>query len=130
MAKSPSKSKQNYAAVYKSSSRWQSNRKRKLLKQLKLQPDNEQVKLALENITYRRKTPKAQEWSKTAIQIAKLFKLFQGHVNPQIFSSNPKVQAAALMSHNNKQRTNEVKGKVNFTLGARAHDGKGNLIWG
>lgn len=130
MAKSPSKSKQNYASVYKSSSRWQSNRKRKLLKQLKLQPNNEQIKLALENIKYRRKTPKTQEWSKSAIEIAKLFTLFQGRVDPEIFSSNPKVQAAALMRHNSNRQYPEMNKKVSFSIGARAHDGKGNLIWG
>jgi hypothetical protein len=130
LAKSPSKSQQNYSALYKSSNRWQSNRKRKLLKQLKLQPDNEQIKLALENIKYRRKTPKTQEWSKTDIQIAKLFKEICGYVDTNIFSSNPKVQASALAAHKSKKQTKEITGKVSFTLGARAHDGRGNLIWG
>lgn len=131
MAKSASKSKQNYSAVYKSSNRWQSNRKRKLLKQLKLQPDNEQVKLALENIKYRRGTPKTQEWSKSDIRTAKLFKMFSGYVDRNIFSSNPKVQAFALSKHSPKTRDfKEIPGKVSFSIGARAHDGKGNAVWG
>lgn len=131
MAKSPSKSRQNYASVYKSSNRWQSNRKRKLLKQLKLQPNNEQVKLALENIKYRRKTPKTQEWSKTDIETARLFKLFSGYVDRDIFSSNPKVQAAALAKHSPKLEHKKLPtGKVSFSIGARAHDGKGNRVWG
>lgn len=130
MAKSASKSRQNYAALYKSSNRCQSNRKRKLLKQLKLQPNNEQVKLALENIKYRRKTPKTQEWTKTEIHLAKLFKQFCGYVDNNIFSSNPKIQASAILAHKSKKQLPLPTGKVSFSLGARAHDGRGHNVWG
>ena len=105
------------------------NRKRKLLKQLKLQPNNEQVKDAITNIKYRRKTPKGQEWSKTDITIAKLFKEFSGRADWDLFSSNPKVQAAAISKHSTKSFHNLPQGKVSFTLGARAHDGAGILVW-
>lgn len=124
-----SKSKTAYFSMYKSTSKWQSNRKRKLLKQLKLQPNNEQVKDALTNIKYRRKAPGQKAmWSKTNIQIAKLFKMFTGKVNPDLFSSNPKTQAFALMQKSDKVHV-KVDGKVSFSLGARAHDTTGRLVW-
>jgi hypothetical protein len=116
-------------ASAKSASTAEINRKRKLLKQLKLQPNNEQVKDALVNIKYRRKTPKTQEWSKTDIHIAKLFKEFTGRADWDLFSSNPKVQAAAIAKHSTKDFHNLPKSKVTFSLGARAHDKYGNLVW-
>jgi hypothetical protein len=125
-----SKSKTSHYSNYKSSSRWQSNRKRKLLKQLKLQPNNEQLKDALVNIKYRRKTPGQKAmWSKTNIQIAKLFKLFTGAANIDLFSSNPKTQAFALMQKTDNKHGVKVDGKVSFSLGARAHDTRGRLVW-
>lgn len=107
----------------------EANRKKKLLKLLKQQPNNEQIKDALVNIRYRRKTPKTQEWSKTDIHIAKLFKMFSGRADWDLFSSNPKVQAAALAMHSTKSFANLPEGKVSFLLGARAHDKYGNLVW-
>ena len=125
-----SKSKTSYYNNYKASSKWQSNRKRKLLKQLKLQPNNEQVKDALVNIKYRRKTPSQKAmWSKTNIQIAKLFKLFTGTVSVDLFSSNPKTQTFTLMQKTDNKHRVKVDGKVSFSLGARAHDTRGRLIW-
>ena len=47
-----SKSKQNYSAMYKSTTRWATNRKLKLTRLLKQQPNNEQIKDALANIKY------------------------------------------------------------------------------
>jgi len=123
------KSKTPATTSAKGSSTAEINRKRKLLKQLKLQPNNEQLKDALTNIKYRRKTPKGQEWSKTQIHIAKLFKQFTGRADWDLFSSNPKVQAAAIAMHSKKDFSNLPQGKVSFTLGARAHDGQGNLVW-
>lgn len=113
----------------KSSGTMEANRKRKLLKLLKQQPNNEQIKDALTNIKYRRKTPKTQEWSKTDIQTAKLFKTFTGRADWDLFSSNPKVQAAAIARHSTKDFRNLPEGKVSFLLGARAHDKYGNLVW-
>jgi hypothetical protein len=125
-----SKSKTSYYSSYKASSKWQSNRKRKLLKQLALQPNNEQIKDALVNIKYRRKTPGQKAmWSKTNIQIAKLFKLFTGAASVDLFSSNPKTQAFALMQKTDNKHRVKVDGKVSFSLGARAHDTRGHLIW-
>lgn len=130
VAKTSSKSKQNQYASYKSSNRMQTNRKRKLLKLLKQQPNNEQIKQALLNIKYRRKTPKTKEWSKTDIKTAKLFKLVTGRADWDLFNSNPKVQAAAIAVHSKKDFSNIPQGKVSFQLGARAHDKYGNLVWG
>lgn len=124
------KNKTPASTTTKSASTAEINRKRKLLKQLKLQPNNEQVKDALNNIKYRRKTPKGQEWSKTDIAIAKLFKEFNGRADWDLFSSNPKVQAAAISKHSAKDFRNIPDGKVSFTLGARAHDKYGKLVWG
>lgn len=115
--------------VTKSAGTMEANRKRKLLKLLKQQPNNEQIKDALVNIKYRRKTPKNQEWSKTDIQTAKLFKQFTGRADWDLFSSNPKVQAAAIAMHSKKDFRNLPEGKVSFSLGARARDKYGNLVW-
>lgn len=123
------KNKTPASAAAKGPGTAETNRKRKLLKLLKLQPNNEQIKDALTNIKYRRKTPKGQEWSKTDITIAKLFKEFNGRADWDLFSSNPKVQAAAISKHSGKDFHNLPQGKVSFTLGARAHDGAGNLVW-
>jgi IS30 family transposase len=130
VAKSGSKSQEGYYSSYKAHSKWQSNRKRKLEKLLKTQPNNEQIKHALKNLKYRRKVPGANSiWSKQNIQVAKLFKLFTGFASHDLFSSNPQVQAAALMARKDTPKHKVPEGKVNFSLGARAHDSKGNLIW-
>lgn len=116
--------------MYKTSQRWKSNRERRLKKLLTLNPNNKQIAQAIKDLSYRRKTPgNIGSWSKTNIQIAKLFKLFVGRVDKDIFSSNPKVQATALMLHGKQQYTAPA-GKVDFTLAARAHDKRGQLVWG
>lgn len=130
MANSTSKSQQGYYSNYKANSRWKTNRERKLKKLQKLQPNNSQITEALKNISYRRKKPATTgQWSKTNIQVAKLFKLFTGMANPGLFSSNEKVRSAAVYLRSNRQYK-QVEGKVSFQLGARAHDKFGNLVWG
>jgi hypothetical protein len=130
MASSGSKAKQAYAALYKSSTRWATNRKIKLTRVLKQQPNNEQIKDALANIKYRRHTPTTKTvWSHSNIRIAKLFKEFTGRASADLFSSNPKVQFAALMYRPDADKLGVIEGRVNFSLGARAHDAKGNFIW-
>ena len=127
---SVSKSKQAYSALYKSSTRWATNRKIKLTRVLKQQPNNEQVKDALANIKYRRHTPNSKTvWSHGNIRLAKLFKEFTGRASADLFSSNPKVQSAALAYRPDADKLKVIEGKVNFSLGARAHDSKGDLIW-
>ena len=130
MASSGSKAKQAYAALYKSSTRWATNRKIKLTRVLKQQPNNEQVKDALANIKYRRQTPTTKTvWSHGNIRLAKLFKEFTGRASVELFSSNPKVQSAALAYRPDWENVKVIEGKVSFSLGARAHDSKGNFVW-
>lgn len=127
--KSSSKSQEAYYSMYKTSQRWKSNRERRLKKLLQQHPNNKQIAQAIKDLSYRRKTPgTVGSWSKTNIYIAKLFKEFVGRVDKDIFSSNPKLQAPALMLHG-KQPIKSPAGKVDFTLAARAHDKRGSLVW-
>lgn len=97
---------------------------------LKQQPNNEQVKDALVNAKYRRRTPGQNSiWNATNIRIAKLFKEFTGRASHELFSSNPKTAAAAMSMHSNTSNLKVIEGRVSFSLGARAHDAKGNLVW-
>lgn len=107
MAKSRSKNQQNLYSVYKSQNRQAANRKRKLLKLQKAQPNNEQIKKALDNIKYRRCTPKVPTWSHTAIQKVMLFKTFTKG------------------KHTNVPN---MPDKDMFKLKSRAHI-KGELVW-
>lgn len=90
------KSKEAYGQRYKANKTQEVNRKRKLLKQQKLQPNNEQVTLALTNIGYRRQTPKVRKWSSSLRQTAQLFKLFGGRFDLEFVSPDPKVSQSAL----------------------------------
>lgn len=95
--KSKSQSRTLQSTKYKTERRWESNRRRKLERALKDNPNNaEAITLALKNINYRRKTPKTSFWSKTNIAIAKVYKEFTGKVNMDMFSSNEKVSLPAL----------------------------------
>lgn len=126
-----SKSKEAYFASYKNSSRWKSNRERRLMKALLKNPNNKQIEQAISNLRYRRGNAGgvAGKWSKTNIRLAQLFKLFVGHASHNLFSSNPKLQGEALSKHMRGVRPN-VSGKVSFSLGARAHDKRGQAVWG
>ena len=109
------------------SNQWEINRKRKLEKQLKLQPNNKQVELALENIHRRRKTPTNREWSKSWIRIAKLFKMFAGRFDRNIMSSNQAVAAAALQKPGKfaQQKPSIIVSDKNFfSIAARIQGGK------
>jgi hypothetical protein len=121
--------KNKAAASTNSTGKAETNRKIKLLRLLKQQPNNEQIKDALANIKYRRKKPKTQEWSKTAIRLAKLFKEFSGRADRELFSNNPKIQSAALSKQVQRTGFKLPEGKVSFLLGARAHDKYGKLVW-
>ena len=79
-----------------------------------------------------RKKPVTPFWSHTMIREAKLFKEFTGKVDKNIFSSIDSVRGNARL-HSTRADWSQIKlpqGKVNFTLGARAHDKQGRLIWG
>ena len=130
MAKAVGKSKQGYYSNYKANSKWKTNRERKLKKLMRKQPNNLQLAEALKNIKYRRRTPgTVGQWSKTNIQVAKLFKLFTGMASHDLFSSNEKIRSAALALHGSTQYP-KIEGRVSFQLGARGHDKLGNLVWG
>lgn len=95
--KKKSKSRESYAAAYKSSGREATNRKKRLLRTLKQQPNNEQVIQALKDTaTVHRVAPKVPHWSASKIATAKIVKEFCGRVDKDYFSPDPKKQAEAL----------------------------------
>jgi hypothetical protein len=100
--------------------RTQANRKRRLTRLLKSQPNNVQLQNAVLETGQVRKKPVTPQWSHGAIRLAKLFKYFRGSAPKELFSSNPKVQQAAMSTPSTKQFNNLPQGKVDFTLGARA----------
>ena len=55
--KSTSKGRQAQYSNYKTQERWKTNRRRKLLKAQKEQPNNQEIALALTNLKYRRRKP-------------------------------------------------------------------------
>jgi hypothetical protein len=100
--------------------RTQANRKRRLTKLLKQQPNNKQIQNAVLETGQTRKKPTTPQWSHGNIRLAKLFKYFRGSAPKELFSSNPKVQQAALSMPSTKQFINLPQSKVDFSLGARA----------
>lgn len=134
MAIKRSKSSELYYTQYKNSKKAETNRKKKLEKQLKLQPNNaEQIKKAIANASYRRKTPKTSVWDATSRAAAILMKRFVGKFDKNVLSSDFEIQAAAARVRKevwfvSKKVPNQAKTSM-FALAARAHDGRGNLIW-
>ena len=130
--KSRSKTAEGNSSVYKTSRRWESNRKRKLAKVLKEQPNNEQVKLAMKSMVYRRRVPTNRMWPSSWIRIAKLFKEFSGRFDPAIMSSNPETARTALQAINYKVQPAKkgiilpMSEKLFFHLGSRLNMRKGN----
>ena len=96
MAAKTSKSQTAYYARYKTSRTWEVNRKRRLERTLKEQPNNEQVKQALKNMVYRRRTPTNRVWSASWIRVAKILKEFTGRCDPGILSSNVETARLAM----------------------------------
>ena len=128
MAKGRSKQQKGRYGAYKTAQTWATNRRARLEKTAKAQPNNEQVTAALKNISYRRHTPKTQVWSSTMRRTAQLFKWAEGHVNFNIFNANDPIRNAARMSHKQKGKfAGSIK--TMFSLGARAHNKQGELIW-
>ena len=123
MANKSGSSKVSQAATYKGSKRWETNRMTKLLRAQKLHPNNEQIATALKNIYYRRKTPKVGVWSSSRRRIAQLMKEFKGVCHPEIFSTNEKVSAPALIlsgPFSVPAKTKSTSDFSMFTLEARA----------
>lgn len=136
MAIKTSKSAEAYFARYKQSGVYAANRKRKLERMLRRQPNNAQIALALKNITsYRRKDPKEPYWNHQMIETAKLYKLFLGAFDRGIFSQKAEDQEAARHVRNDnifqkKQAVEQKKKRISdYSIAARAHDAQGNLVW-
>ncbi len=122
-----SKSQEGYYARYKANRVWETNRKRRLERALKSQPNNEQIKAALKGMVYRRKTPTTRMWSASWIRTAKLFKEFEGRFDPKLMSANQDVVRAALQQQSKvsaeilrcKKPKEVVRQDKFFTLEAR-----------
>lgn len=114
--------KKAYHTRYKTNGVYAKNKRSKLEKQLKLQPNNDQVKLALKDIaSYRRKAPKVPYWSHTMRKTAQMLKKVHGRFDSNIFHNDPKVAAAALAglpSRTYQSKTATRKDSM-FSIGAR-----------
>jgi hypothetical protein len=142
--KKKTEAKAGYAATYKATG-YAKNRRKRLERTIKAQPNNEQAKIALKNIVYRRKTPgTAHGWSATEIAVAKLFKEFTGSYNRKAVDRDPKQQIPAAMAQGKKQCYHPKHAKRfefkppqgikrhddNFSaLGVRAHGADGRPVW-
>ena len=103
--------------------RIEANRKRRLQRTVKAQPNNAIAAAALsENRGHKRKTPKNPYWSHTMIREAKLFKEFTGRMDINIFSSIESTRANARLhlSRNDWSQVKLPEGRVDFSIGARA----------
>ena len=121
---SKSKSAEKQSSVYKANRRWETNRKRRLERALKAQPNNEQIKAALKQMVYRRKTPVNRVWSASWIRAAKVIKLFTGRFDPACMSSNQDAARAALQRPGPVALTYKIKPSVDkdfFSIGARTN---------
>lgn len=98
--KSRSKSAELYFTKYKTANKQAANRKRKLERLLKEQPNNEQIAIALTSIGYRRYTPKTEHWKHSMITTAQRVKRFTGKFDKNMFSADPVAQSAAAKSRN------------------------------
>lgn len=96
MATKGTGSKATQASRYKTDKRWEINRKARLERTIRNQPTNEQAKLALKGMVYRRKTPGDNGWTATEIATAKLIKEFSGHFDRSYFNPDPKVSQVFL----------------------------------
>jgi hypothetical protein len=108
LANKTSKSNEAYFARYKTQGIRAKNKKLKLERALRRNPENKQIETALASIiSYGRKTPTTPKWSHTDINRVMLEKLFK----------KPGVQPV---------KTHKLS---DYSIGARAHDKVGNLIW-
>lgn len=126
-------SRESYFASYKTSKKYESNRLAKLMRLAKEQPNNEQIKKAIDNIRPRRTTPKTEQWTPTQVAIAKLVKYFTGKFDRNWFSPDMETQVAATRARNHNlfkvKPPTESSRLSPYSIGARAHDGRGNKVW-
>jgi hypothetical protein len=109
MAKTRSKHQKDLYTAYAREQRWMKNRRIKLERALKRNPENLQIVEALKNIKYRRKTPGTSLLS-TSVKNAK-------HLAKEVKKQTPE---SKLPKPNTKRL---------FSLGTRAHNVLGELIW-
>lgn len=131
MAIKVSKGREANAVKYKNEKRQEKNRLRKLQALAKIQPNNEQIALAIKNVHYRRHTPKAEVWGHQEKRVAQLVKYFSGKFDKDYFNVDHKKQHAAAMVHvENKFKRQDKKGVLTarypnvhngsmFSIGAR-----------
>jgi len=103
--------------------RTEANRKRRLERTLKAQPNNKQVQVALsEGRGHKRKTPNNPFWSHTMIREARLFKEFTGRMDVSVFSSTEAVRSNARLrlTREDWRQVKLPEGRVDFSIGARA----------
>jgi preprotein translocase subunit Sss1 len=123
MAKKTSNSKKNAYSRYKAMQTGTANKKARLEKELKKNPDNEQVKQALKTVGgWGRKKPTKSEWSKTTRSTAKLMKEVYGKCDNRIFSPNKETRDAgfAALSVTVQKEANKPKLKEFYSIASRA----------
>lgn len=107
MANKTSKSNENYFARYKTLGMRAKNKKLRLERELRRNPNNKNVEMALASIvSYGRKAPTTPKWTPTAISTAVLLRAFKKANKPV-----PQMPRAP------------------FSIGVRAHDGRGNAAF-
>lgn len=127
--KKTSKGKEGYYANYKSSGKYARNKKLKIARAIKRDPNNKALANHLLDINYSRKTPGSNGWSHSGIAMAKVFKEFCGHFNKDVLSSNPKQASEALQKLGSNRSSfklptavlESVQAKRPFSLEARAN---------
>lgn len=108
MANKTSKSNESYFARYKTQGIRAKNKKARLEREIRRNPNNETAAIALKSVaSYGRNKPKAPKWSHTDIAVCVLNKLFQrkGPVPTKKYKFS------------------------DYSIAARAHDKAGKLIW-
>lgn len=107
--------------AYKMSKTYETNRRKRLERALKRNPENKQIEEALKSIVYRRSTPNEKQWGSTKRRTAELFKLFTGAVNMEIFHNNEKISSLALLAAGPKSAKIETQYDFRrmFSIGAR-----------
>ena len=85
---------------YKTGNKETVNRKARLTKLAKENPNNLQIATAIANVAHRRNTPKAPFWSSSMIRVAKVMKQFTGKFDKGIFATDPEVSIAARKARN------------------------------
>jgi hypothetical protein len=126
MAGKTSKSQEGYYAKYKANKVWEKNRKLRLERVVKAQPNNQQAKDALGGMVYRRKTPGAHTWSHSEKRAAQIYRKWNGLFDRNMFHADPKVSQLALSRKPEVPEPKAKRGEIPpsygnsfFALGAR-----------